>query len=73
MMTITQCRMARIALGWGVRDLAKHAHVGTNTVSRFESGKAVHMSSLTLMRLAFEKAGVRFLDDGGIVPPKKST
>jgi transcriptional regulator with XRE-family HTH domain len=64
--------MARIALGWGVKDLAKHAHIGSNTVARFESGQRVNFSTLTMMEQAFEAAGVEFLDNGGIVPPKKS-
>ena len=71
MITVTQCRMARIALGWGVRDLAAHAHIGTNTVARFESGKPANASTLVLIRQDFEAAGVRFTADGGIVPPKK--
>jgi len=62
--------MARAALGWGVRDLAAHAHVGTNTVARFESGKPANASTLLLIRQAFEAAGVRFTD-GGVEPPKK--
>jgi hypothetical protein len=61
--------MARAALGWGVRDLAKHAHIGVNTVARFESGKPANTSTLLLIKQAFEAAGVRFTDDGGIVPP----
>jgi transcriptional regulator with XRE-family HTH domain len=72
MITATQCRMARTALGWGVRDLAQHAKIGANTVARFESGKPVNTSTATMIQLAFETAGVEFLDNGGIVPPKKS-
>jgi transcriptional regulator with XRE-family HTH domain len=63
--------MARIALGWGVRDLAKHARIGSNTVTRFEAGKAVNASTLTMMKQAFEAVGIEFLDNGGVVPPKK--
>jgi transcriptional regulator with XRE-family HTH domain len=70
MITVMQCRMARTALGWGVRDLAKHAHIGTNTVARFESGKPVNVSTMTLIKITFEAAGVQFTEDGGIVPPK---
>jgi transcriptional regulator with XRE-family HTH domain len=65
-----QCRMARSALGWGVRDLAKFAHVGANTVARFEGGKPANPSTLTLIKQAFEAAGVRFTDTGGVEPPK---
>lgn len=72
MITVMQCRMARTALNWGVRDLATHAHIGPSTVARFESGKPTNASTLTLIKQAFEAAGVRFTEDGGIVPPKKS-
>jgi transcriptional regulator with XRE-family HTH domain len=67
--TNRQCRMARAALGWSTRELAKHSHVGATTISQFESGKPANPSTLTLLRQAFEKAGVVFTDDGGIVPP----
>ena len=71
MINPTQCKMARAALDWSTRDLAKHAHVGSNTVARFENGKPANTSTVTLIQQAFEAAGVRFTDDGGIVPPKK--
>ena len=72
MITEAQCRAARAILGWSVRELAKHAHVGSTTVVRFEGGKPANTSTLTLIKQAFEAAGVRFTEDGGIVPPKKS-
>ena len=68
--THVQCRMARAALGWSTRDLAKHSHVGATTIARFEGGKAANPSTLALLKQALEAAGVRFTDDGGIVPPK---
>ena len=37
MITPSQVRMARAALGWGVRELAEKAGVAVNTVSRFEN------------------------------------
>ena len=37
MITPAQVRMARAALGWGVRELSEKAGVATNTVSRFET------------------------------------
>jgi transcriptional regulator with XRE-family HTH domain len=71
MITPTQSRMARAALGWNAGELARRAGVGTNTVMRFENGRGTpNQATLTVIRLAFETAGVRFLDDGGIVPPK---
>jgi len=36
-----QCRMARAALAWGVRDLAGAARLSVDTVARFERGKAL--------------------------------
>ena len=70
MITATQCKMARAALDWGVRDLAKAADISANTVARFESGKKPNASTVKLIQQAFENAGVKFLDDGGILPPK---
>jgi transcriptional regulator with XRE-family HTH domain len=63
--------MARAALDWSVRDLARKAHVGATTVIRFEGGKPSNASTLMLIRQAFEAEGIRFLDDGGIIPPNK--
>jgi hypothetical protein len=71
MITAVQCRMARAALEWSVRDLAKHAHIGSTTVVRFEGGKPANVSTLTLIKQAFEAAGVRLTESGGIEPPKK--
>jgi transcriptional regulator with XRE-family HTH domain len=69
----TQCKMARAALDWSAQDLAKRARVGSNTVVRFENGKPANASTVTLIQQAFEAAGVRFTDDGGVVPPKKDS
>jgi len=64
--------MARAALGWGVRDLASNAKISANTIVRFENGHHVpHPATLQVIRLAFEAEGIRFTDDGGIIPPKK--
>jgi transcriptional regulator with XRE-family HTH domain len=64
--------MARAALGWGIRTLADKAGVTANTVSRFENGAKANASTMKLIRQTFEAAGVRFTDDGGIVPPENS-
>jgi len=62
MITRLQIRMARAALGWGVRDLAKHAGVSPNTVSRFENGSGAMVDTLIQIELAFDEAGVLFID-----------
>ena len=38
-MLAVQCKMARVALGWGIKELAKAANVSSNTISRFERGE----------------------------------
>jgi transcriptional regulator with XRE-family HTH domain len=66
--------MARAALGWGVRDLAKKAGISANTVARFENGHHTpNPATLKVIRLAFEAAGVRFNDQGGVDPPQKTS
>jgi transcriptional regulator with XRE-family HTH domain len=70
MLTAVQCKMARAALGWGVRDLAARSGVATNTITRFENGRTgTNVSTLNLLKMTFEKAGVRFTDEGGVNPP----
>ncbi len=65
-MTPEQCRMARAALGWGVRELAKRAGISFTTISRFENGAGTQSSTLAKIQVAFETAGVTFIaDDGG--------
>jgi transcriptional regulator with XRE-family HTH domain len=67
--------MARAALGWTTADLAKRARVGANTVRRFENGRPVNVSSLTLIQQALEAAGVEFTNGEApgvrLHPPKE--
>lgn len=67
MITSLQIRMARAALGWGVRDLADKAGIAPNTVSRFENGGGARVDTLTHMQEALERGGVVFVsaDEGG--------
>ena len=39
MLLAEQFKMARAALGWGVRDLSKKAKVSTSTIVRLEAGE----------------------------------
>lgn len=65
MITPAQSKMARAAIGWGVRDLARQAEVGVSTVTRFESGEHVPTkANLAAIRRALEEAGVEFIDRG---------
>jgi len=59
-MLAVQCKMARAALGWGVRDLAKAAGVSVDTVSRLERGEDLMPRTLAAMRSTLEAAGVEF-------------
>jgi predicted transcriptional regulator len=61
-----QCFLARTALGWNLRDLARAAEV-PQSVARFERGDSVRPSTLEAIQRALEKAGVIFIDanDGG--------
>ena len=55
-----QSKMARVAVGWGVRDLAKAAGVSANTVSRLEAGDQLKSATLAAIRAALEQAGIEF-------------
>jgi transcriptional regulator with XRE-family HTH domain len=58
--TLLQCRMARAALGWGVRDLAAAAKVSTDTVARFERGDELKERTIDALQRALEAAGIEF-------------
>ena len=61
-----QCRMSRIALNWGVRELARRAQISPNTVARFERGEGLKEKTLKMLRDALETAGIEFIKDGVI-------
>jgi transcriptional regulator with XRE-family HTH domain len=66
-MVPVQCLLARTALGWGVRDLARAAEVSPDTVMRFERGATVKASTAEAIQRTLKTAGVIFVDagDGG--------
>ena len=64
-MLAVQSKMARAALGWGVRDLAKAAAVSTDTIARLERGEELRSSTLRTIREALEAAGVLFIPENG--------
>lgn len=55
-----QCRMARAALGLGVRELAAAAKVSIDTVARFERGELLKERTVEALQRALEAAGVEF-------------
>ena len=69
MITRSQVRMARAALGWGVRDLGDRAGVSPNTVSRFENGLGTNVTTLKQIQSALEEAGIVFISADGTAGP----
>jgi transcriptional regulator with XRE-family HTH domain len=59
-MKAVQLRMARAAIGWGVRELAEKAGVAANTVTRIENGADAKQSTMDALQRALETAGVEF-------------
>jgi transcriptional regulator with XRE-family HTH domain len=57
-----QVKMARAALGWGVRDLAAKSGVTANTVNRIENGSDAKQSTMDALEKALVAAGVTFMD-----------
>ena len=67
-----QCRMARAALRWQVRETAQKAGVGPGTVVRVEresENPRPNPASLAALRLAFQRAGVVFIGKDGVRLP----
>jgi len=64
-MTPVQMKMARAALGLGVRELAEKAGVAANTVTRIENGSDAKQSTIAALRGALEKSGVEFIAENG--------
>ena len=64
-MLAVQCKMARAALGLGVRDLAEISGVSTDTISRLEAGEELKPRTLAAIRSALEDAGVEFIPENG--------
>lgn len=60
-----QCKLGRVAIGWGVRDLARAAGISTQTIARLERGETLKESTLAALRAALEAAGVEFIAENG--------
>jgi hypothetical protein len=66
LITATELRMARVALGIGVRALATRAGLSPATVSRAEMGRETMTATLTKLQTALEQAGIEFGGDGWV-------
>ncbi|WP_252911687.1 helix-turn-helix domain-containing protein [Aliihoeflea aestuarii] len=58
-----QSKMARVALGLGIRDLAELAKVAPATISRFEAGEELKERTIDAIQNTLESAGVIFIND----------
>lgn len=62
MLTPLQIRLARTALGLGVRELGAAADVSPSTVQRFESGiGGMHTRTLEKLQATLEDGGIIFI------------
>jgi len=64
MITASQIRSARAALGWSAKELSDRAGVGTRTIMRFEQAEGVppsRSSTLLDIKTALEAAGIEFI------------
>lgn len=64
-MNAVQCRMARVALGIGVREIAALAKVSPDTIARLERGETLKERTVDAVRAALETAGVEFIPENG--------
>ncbi len=64
-MNAVQCKMARVALGLGVRDLANLANVAQATISRLERGEDLKETTVAAIQAALEASGVEFIAENG--------
>jgi transcriptional regulator with XRE-family HTH domain len=64
-MKAIQCRMARAALGLGVREIAAIAQVSPDTIARLERGDTLRDRTVDVLKTAFERVGVEFINHGG--------
>ena len=62
-MTPAQCRAARALLRWSQEDLARTAEINAVTLRNYENEKTTaQRASISVMRQAFETAGVVFTE-----------
>lgn len=67
MITAIQCKMARGALDWSLREVAERVGVNINTIIRFEAGSDPKSSIRDGIETVFVDAGMIFHPDGKTV------
>jgi len=60
--------MARAALNWSIQQLSTRSGVNRNTITKYESGGDVRLSTINAMKLTLESAGVLFIEENGEGP-----
>ena len=59
-LTSTECRKARLMLGWSIRDLKAKSTVSLGSISRFERGAKLNNRTLNDLKRAFAAEGIVF-------------
>ena len=72
-MLVVQCKMARTALGLGLRELAALASVSPDTISRLERGEKLKTSTVEHIKTTLENQGVEFIEENGGGPGVRLT
>jgi transcriptional regulator with XRE-family HTH domain len=66
LISAAQCRMARAALGFSLRELAEAAGVSVNTLSRIEGDGNVTSRTLGRVQAVLVEGGAVFRRDGSV-------
>ncbi len=61
-MTPMHSKLARTALGLGIRDVAQATGLGGTTINRFEKGGDIKVSKLQTLKDFYEAGGIQFID-----------
>jgi DNA-binding XRE family transcriptional regulator len=72
MISDAQCRAARALLDWTQVDLGNLVSISPPSIRAFEKGGVMRLSNQKLLRLAFERAGIQFIGDNGVLLRKVS-
>ena len=57
-----QCKLARVALGVKLKEMAEMVQTSPDTLSRLERGETLRPSTLAAIRASLEAAGVVFIE-----------